>query len=262
MKILFNTYSNNTPYQNFKGKSNSLCPLMSAVESGFGNKINFNKTPISEYIAHTNIKKIISEDEYDRTLSLLKNDQTWRSMWSISAVSKFEQGILPYAGREDRSVVINTYMRSKRIVDPRFTEGIIQEYIRVLDYALQEIDKVYGSYNGIVYRVGMFDTEPKNYISTARDPEGLNALISSKEDYHQPFHIIYTKHGHKIEEIQKKMWSFYTREREILLNPMTKYEEITTITPEMEALKKNLRKSIYNDYGYVPELNTKFYKEI
>jgi hypothetical protein len=261
MKILFNTFPNRTPSQNFKSKS--VCPLLSAAESNFKNKAFINKILPSEYIANTNIKKIISEEEYDKTLNLLKNDQTWRTRWSIPCASKFEQGILPYAGEDDRSAVINIYMQNKHIVDPRFTDKITQEYIRVLDYALKEIDKVYGSYKGIVYRIGWFGDKPANYISTARDPEGLNAVITSKQDYHKPFSIIYTKHGHKIEEIQKKIGCLeYMRETEILLEPNTNYEVITTITPEMESLKQNLQKAIGNDYGRVPQLNTRFYKEI
>ena len=233
--------------------------FMSANEIYFRGQIIKPKT-----IAFTDIPKIISEAEYDEVLSRLKKDRTWWPGWSHGRATKFEQGILPYAGEQDRSVVINTFMRSGHIVDPRFSEGILRDYVRVMDYALGEFDKTYGQYEGLVYRCGKMDNPSKNYISTAREPEGLTAIIDSRECYHKPFYIIYTKHGHKIEDLQKKVTHNFQHlwEREILLDPAKQYEEITEITPEMQALKDNLRRSIQDDYGRVPELNTIFLREV
>ena len=267
MRISFNTCINKTT--SFNCTKNTQKPHISSgtFEDNLmcTNAIYFRgQLQKPETISYTDIPIITSEAEYDDVLNRLKNDRTWWPGWSHGRATKFEQGILPYAGEQDRSVVINTFMRNGHIVDPRFSESILRDYVRVMDYALKEFDKTYGKYEGLVYRCGIMDNPPKNYISTSREPEGLTAIINSKDCYHNPFYIIYTKHGHKIEEMQKKLCSnpMLRREREIILDPARQYEEITDITPEMQELKNNLRLAIRDDYGYVPELNTIFYREV
>lgn len=263
MQVYFNNFSN-IKYQNFKGSNNTVSPLILQAENKIisaGAGIVEKNLLQSEFIAHTNIKKITSEEEFDRVLNKLKNDKSWRKgWWDRGSATKFEQAIIPYTGEEDRSSHINWYMHSGHLVDPLFSEDITREYIRAMYYALPEIDKVYGKYSGIVYRCGHMDEVPKNFISTASDPVGVSYIISSREDYHKPFYIIYTESGHLIQEMQKKLCWKYARECEVILDPDTHFEKITEITPEMLELKRNLRNAIRDEYA-VPELNVTFLKE-
>lgn len=260
MQVYFNNFSN-IPYQNFRGMNKNIGSSILSVEN---NILNTGREyfPQSEYIAHTNIKKITSEEEFDRVLSKIKNDSSWLGgWWNRGRATKFEQAIIPYIGEEDRSAHINCYMHSGHLTNPRFSEDITREYIRAMFYALPEIDKTYGKYRGIVYRCGYMDETPRNFVSTARDPVGVSYIITSREDYHKPFYIIYTNNGHNIEEMQKKYCYKYARETEILLDPENHYEKITEITPEMNELKRHLREAIRDEY-VVPELNVTFLREI
>lgn len=247
-------------YQNIKKINCNLNSLNQHTNT----KVKFSgNNPTTDFIGHTNIRKINSDEEFYSVLSGLKNDKSWlKGWWDYPNATKFEQAIVPYIDREGISALINGYMRCGSIPNIRFSEHIIRDYIRAISFALTKIDEEYGKYEGIVYRCGHMDNVTKNFISTACDPTGVKSVITSKRDYREPFFIIYTKNGHKILDIQKKLGSYYAMEHEILIDPNTNFEEITNITPEMLELKHNLKKSIRIDEYVVPELNVTFLREI
>ncbi len=243
----------------------AIAPVVSKTALHSANEIYF-KSQIRQpgTIGYTNIKKIASEKEYDEVLDRLMNTGSWWTPWTRRGANKFEQGLMPYGGKDDISDVMNTYMRTGRIYNPRYTPDVVEDYIRVMEYALSEIDKVYGKYEGIVYRCGPVDSPARNFISTAREPDGLNNIITCPEDYHKPFYIIYAKNGHRMEEVQNKINGHFNiiGETEIILDPTTRFEEITEITPEMKELKKGLENAVRDENGHLHSLNVIFCKEV
>jgi len=230
---LFNNTLCNLDFQNRKGYSNNAF-----FQHKNTCKINFQgipqKTPT---IGYTNIKKIASEAEYDKILKNLQSNTYWSHSWNKE--NKFETGIMPYAGLNDLSSEINSFLRNG---NTRMNHYMLEDIIRVLDFALNEIDKTYGKYEGFVYRYGFVDNNTRNYVSTARNPLGAMLQIENRHRCENPLYIIWTENGHKIEEVQKKLKynSTYIEESEILLNPTTYFQEINYLTPEFEEAKKCL----------------------
>lgn len=268
MQITFNPIINNTnpspslkksEYSNYvKTKTNNN--LMNTNAVYFMGKINAVKT-----IGKTGIKKITSEKEYDEALNRLKNSQTWWHSWSNIRLNKYEEGLMPYIGESDISRHINGFMRDGHVADyTKLTSELLTDYVRVMDYALEKVDEVYGKYEGIVYRYGRFDTNPQNFISSARKPNGAAKFADERHSYKHPFRVIYTKNGHKVEEIQKKVGTnqVYIEETEIILNPDSHYEIIDDITPEMEAEKEKIRKALREENDRVHGFRTIFYREV
>jgi len=246
----------------FIGLQTSFPPprvLEHSIDSG---KRSIENILQSEFIFNTNIKRITSETEFDYVLARLKRDRSWKGgWWNIDHATKYEQAIIPYTGEQDISAHLNWYMYSGNIVNPNISEEITREYIRAMCYALPEIDKVYGKYTGIVYRCGYMEKMPKSFVSTTSDPMGLRYIIHTREDYRQPFYIVYTNNGHRIEDMQKKLGCRYQCEHEIILSSGTQYEEVTKITPKMEELQHKMKEAIRDDFA-MPSLNITFLREI
>lgn len=197
-------------------------------------------------IKFSDIKKISSESEYDSVIKELKNSGNWSGWWEVG--NKFDKGLMPYIGREDISFRINHFLRNGGLIDNKYTENALKNIIRVFDYALDETDKVYGRYSGIVYRYGIVDKDSKNYVSTAEKAEGLGNIIP-EEDKHlfkNPFYIIKVKNGHKAEEIQKKLNynNVYTEESEIIIKPAS-FQEINEPNAEMKKAEINLKNTLH-----------------
>lgn len=92
------------------------------------------------------------------------------------------------------------------------------------------------------------------------------SVIATEGMQRDNYHIIFTDSGHKIIDLQKRISElpdaspdkksvaeFFIEESEILLDPDTKYEEITELTPEMENLKQksiDSFKDFHSDYHY------------
>lgn len=247
MKIDFNTHNiykakNGHPYKCIKNQSFGSIQTKSA------------------YIPFTNIKKISSEIEYDTIINKLRDKNYWR----LFKCDKFEEALMPYISKDDISYRINLFLRENELLDNRYSGDFLENIIRTMDYALNKIDKIYGKYEGIVYRYGKTDKTSKNFVSAARDPNGVKHIIPDDErrEFKKPFYIIQTKNGHKIEEVQKKLKynDVYTDETEILISPC-KFEEVDENLPEMQdakiKLKNALLKERFNDY---PKIS--FFKEI
>ena len=221
----------------------------------------------AETIAQTGIKRIQSEEEYDSSLEKIMQHPSWHSgVWTRSNANKYEQGIIPYCGEADCSYEINSFMRGSKVLNPRFSPEILEEYVRVLDYALREMDKDYGEYSGVLYRVGRLDKVSRNFVSTSKSPDGLYGQIRDRKDFHKPFYVIFDGFGHNINELQKKFNSmiFYLiREDEIIVDPDITFEEITDITPEMQEMKREIKEALPNDIGAMPnELKVTFVRAL
>lgn len=210
-------------------------------------------------IGSTGIKRILTEAEYDKVLAKLKASGAWDGRWDHSTASKFDEGVMPYAGTDDISHIINTFLREGRVVSDRYTTELIREHVRLLDYALSELDKTYGKYEGFVFRNGPVDKIGRNYISTSRTALGAVNASNSRRAYEDQYYIIMTQNGHKIEEVQKKLKynPVYIAESEILLEPSSFYDEILTETPEIKAAKEELLKALNQECHYVSKFMMK-----
>ena len=268
MQITFNPILNNTVSKQHSSKNCSVpacskqnANLMTSNAVYFMGKVNSITT-----IGKTGIKKIKSEKEYDEVLNRLKNDKSWWCQWSNPMMNKYEEGIMPYIGENDISHHINIFMRTGEPVPSlKYTPELLTDYIRVMDYALKKIDKIYGKHKGVVYRYGYFDINPQNFVSTAKKPNGAAIFVNDDaRQYEYPFHVIYTKNGHKAEEVQRKFSNnpAYLKESEIILNPDSHYEIITEITPEMEAEKAKISRALREENNHVHEFKTIFYREV
>ena len=218
-------------------------------------------------ISGTNISAIKSDEEFFKVLEKLKKDSSWNKNWNIEGANPYEIGLMPYSHTADIHSYINGYLREGKLSsNSGFTEDIIKDYVRLTDYALKKLDKVYGKYQGVVYRYGWFNSTPEAFTSTASTPFGAVCHSDKFRPYKQRYNIILTKHGSKIEKMQEKLGNLNLaqREQEILLRPGHKFEEIKTLTPELEKLKQELFETMKKEHGYLCEdlINLHFWQEI
>lgn len=223
--------------------------------------------PLVQKISGSNINAISSDKEYVEVLEKLKNHSSWCREWNIEGANLYEIGLMPYTGKIDIHDYINIYMREGRVSPTSgFSKEILEDYIRVTDYALNKVDKTYGSYQGVVYRYGWFDPNLKGFTSTACSPYGAVCHADKFRPYKERYNIILTNHGTKIEKIQEKLGhiDLSQREQEIILKPGHKFEEIKTLTPELEELKQKLYKTMKKEHGYLceKEVQLHFWQEI
>jgi len=187
------------------------------------------------------IKPIQSEKEFKIILEELMQDSSYKWKNVINAFD-YERAILPYVGRGDISLDINTYLREgmlkkKTYVD--ITDENIKKYIQVLEYGLRHLDKEYGSYSGIVYRYGDFLSKTPNYVSTSDKIQGALNIADKSNPYEKAYNIIFTNHGHKINEMQKRLgFKFAESESEILLDSSKSYVELVDSTPQLNRLRE------------------------
>lgn len=129
-------------------------------------------------------------------------------MENTSNALNYEQAILPYAGRGDIHMDINAYLREgtlKNKTYPDITDTNIKKYSQVLDYGLKKLDEEYGEYSGIVYRCSIFSPTTPNYVSTSDKMQGAVDFADPKNPSKNTFNIIFTNHGHKINQMQKRL---------------------------------------------------------
>lgn len=231
--------------------------------------IVFKSNPIKlAKIGFSNIEKITSEKKYDNLMNGLKKSKNWSYYWNSQ--NKFEEGIMPYTYREDISYQINSFLR-----DPNFctkfrkiNENFLTNIIKILDFALYKIDEIYGKFEGIVYRYGKTDNISEGFTSTAKNPIGAidfyERYVYQDKQPEYPMYIIYTKNGHKINDVHKRIGGINPMperqvcidESEILLHP-TVFEEITNPTKEMLDAKEALLKAgkSKNEFGMTYHYN-------
>lgn len=230
--------------------------------------LQFSKN-LSETINGKNIilKKIQSEDEFESILSELLQDSTY--VWhSVSEANKYEQAILPYAGRGDIHLDINSYLRDGVLGEKTYsgiTPEKIEKYIKVLDYGLNQLDREYGKYKGVVYRCGMFSSQTPNYVSASDKMSGAIDFADPSNPVKDQFNVIFTNHGHKINEMQKHLgFKFAQTESEILLDPGKSFVEVDADLPFINNLKENFYKEFKTKYPNfdLNNINLKFWQEI
>lgn len=162
---------------------------------------------------------------------------------------KEEEGLLIYAGVNDLSSDINKFLTNRPMKE--MDESMAKDVVRVLDYSLEQLDKKYGTYNGIVYRQGFFEPNTGQYISTTTEPEIAASLRGGvMMNKNQDFYVIKTKKAHKINKFQKKMGSDYAEEEEeILIDRTAKLEEVKYPIGDLLIAKRELLK-LLNEYSH------------
>ena len=221
-------------------------------------------TPLNELVK-INISKtkpeIKTDEEFEIAMKKLMDNpefiENWKKDDPVSSI------ISVYAGCPDRSRSINTNMRNKY-----YKDSFINEVTRCLKYGLKKVDERYGNYQGIVYRGGYFGDNgtitTQNFVSTSM---ALDTPV--KKMYGEGIHVIQTNHGHRIDKVQESMHDLYAQiEREILLDPNKKFEEIKELTPELIKIKqKVIEKAAWYDENYIYyngecTLPIRFWKEV
>lgn len=255
--------TDNTVFAFTNNSNNLIKKLVHNVDEVYVSKPKINGT---------NVEAITSESEFIDVLTKLKSHRTWNKAWNVPNANHYETALMPYAGKADIHEEINQILRFGKLSEVNYflKKDILDDYIRITDYALKGIDKTYGKYSGVVYRYGLMDAklgkQTLSFVSTASNPNGAARVAKALDTYNEPYNIIFTKHGHKIVDVQKKLayCDDYIKESEILLEPGRKYEQIKEITPEMERLRKQLYSIIETEQGINPEglLKVDFYREV
>lgn len=207
-------------------------------------------------IGFSNLDKITSEAEYDALFNKLQQSGNWSKWWK--ARNKYETALMPYSGDEEIYYKINKVLRGEEITDKRYSNSMLEDIIRLMDYAFNEIDKLYGKFEGIVFRYGRVNEVSKNYVSAAHSPKGLLNFITgvNRDGFAREFNIINVKNGHKIEKIQP----FYEEEKEIVISP-TKFEKVINPPSQMLQAKEELLKALKNT-NIKKDLSIGFFNEV
>lgn len=105
-------------------------------------------------------------------------EKDYREQWeTYKNASEIEMGLLPYCGEADNCDLINQYL-SGRLNNPavvrgqghHFPENIDScvDMVRALDYSLKNLDKEFGTYQGLVFREGYMDEGNGQFYSTTK----------------------------------------------------------------------------------------------
>ena len=179
------------------------------------------------------------------------------------------KGLLPYCGEADISADINMFLRNN--VNGKLgtvKEGSLvyskdflknnkemlhldsdsaNDFVRCLDYSLEQIDKKYGTFEGFVYRGGLFNGDAKQFYSTSTKVSPVQGLC--QRGHNLQFHLIKTNNGHKIYEFQREYNpanEIIQIESEVLLPRNSKYTEITN-TQKYAKEKQDMAQALYDN---------------
>ncbi len=160
-----------------------------------------------------------------------------------------EQGLIPYCGHCSISAKINQYLSGR--IEPT---AEMQDVARALDYSLSQLDKKVGKYDGIVFRQGFMDANPKQYLSTSKDPTCAARFDDGWADpydvKYRTYSVIKTKGGHDIASFQKKMNDILAnREQEVLLSHKAQYREVPVeeCTEELLKAREEMASRLFKD---------------
>lgn len=169
-----------------------------------------------------------------------------------------EMGLIPYCGWNDNSLAINMFL-SERLTE----NGPLDEYVRepkhfnscvdvvrALDYSLNNLDKEFGKYDGIVYRIGYMSEEGKQYFSTSKSFVVADRRRQSQFSFDKGrgYSVIRLKNGHKIYDFQKKMGCrFSETEEEVLTDRHSKFRKLKPEEYDEELIqaRENLAKRLF-----------------
>ena len=232
---------------------------------------------IEDLSKRTNNCRVIFDERTDYPIISVRENPDLPD--KIDLVHKGLRGLLPYCGNDDISHDINLYLKQKDdiympmvkagtdtdfIDSPEFNQLIhfdsetIKSFIKCLDFSIEQCNRRYGVYEGLVYRGGLFSADGGMYYSTSAHPCSTNIATQINDPSKHQFHIIKTKHGAKIHEFQNEFnnnaWFF---EEEILLPRDTKYKELDD-TSKYEKEKLAFAQEILHQYK---ESNTCFIEQ-
>lgn len=194
------------------------------------------------------LKPIKSEEEYNELLKEILGYKAPPSpnglrepviqRWDYENSDKCLKGLISYCGGWDLSNVINCWLTGRTFQNHlNLNDEQIANIIRCMDYSLEKLDDIYGTYKGVVYRKGFFDPiTDKQFYSTSGD--AIKAVRHSGENIpsaNNPYSIIKVKKGHDIQAFQLNANSFLSRkfaqtEKEVLLDRHSDFRKI----PESE----------------------------
>lgn len=177
------------------------------------------------------------------------------------------KGLLPYCGEADISADINMFLKYNQngklgtvkegtlVYSKEFLNGnkellhldsdSANDFVKCLDYSLEQLDKRYGTYNGFVYRGGLFDGNARQFYSTSSQLNPVQVRCQRGNDYQ--FHLIKTTNGHKIKDFQAEFNpnnKLFSMESEILLPRNTKYTEVTN-SGKYETGRRAMAEKLY-----------------
>jgi hypothetical protein len=148
------------------------------------------------------------------------------------------KGLIAYCGGWDLSKIINCWLTGRTFQNNQnLNDEQIANIIRCMDYSLEKLDDIYGTYKGIVYRKGFFNPiTDKQFYSTSE--EAIKAVKHSGKHIpssDNPYSIIKVKKGHDIKAFHLNANSclsrnFAQKEKEILLDRHSEFRKI----PECE----------------------------
>lgn len=156
------------------------------------------------------------------------------------------KGMLPYCGKFDISNEINRYLSGREFGN--VSKESIEKFSKLLDTSLEECDKNFGIFKGIVYRGGYFSPKSKQFYSSSFELNPELLMFHAGDGSSKQFHIIKTKSGHNINAFQEKYCTGdireqFLEEKEILLSKKSKFQEPTN-NPELELEKQKVAESL------------------
>lgn len=209
-------------------------------------------TTAQKHISKHKIKPIENDEEYYTVLNRLKQKEEWgdnlygwykNPLISLENIQNYptcqdiEKGVIAYAGYSDIHIALNSYLSGRKL-PWGFSEQMGEDFTKLVDYSLKDMDKTFTPYNGITYRIGFFDPKVKQYYSTSKSPKTFP--YGNKDGQHTMF---VSKRGHDIEAFQKAKNTsdrreIFIREQEVLMDISADYRELVDLTPEL--IKKRL----------------------
>lgn len=204
------------------------------------------------------IKPIKSSEEYNTVLQRLQQKEewgdnlygwyknpliSWQNVKNYPTCKDIEKGVIAYAGYDDIHIALNRYL-SGRTLPYDFSKQMGEDFTKLVDYSLKNMDKTFPPYNGITYRFGFFDPKVKQYYSTSKSPRTFP--YGNKDGQHTMF---VSKRGHDIEAFQKAKNTSAGRQRfidehEVLMDVSADYRELVDLTPELIEKKVEYAKTI------------------
>lgn len=204
------------------------------------------------------IKPIKSSEEYNTVLQRLQLKEewgdnlygwyknpliSWQNVQNYPTCRDIEKGVIAYAGYDDIHIALNSFL-SGRTLPEGFSKQMGEDFTKLVDYSLKNMDKTFTPYNGVTYRFGFFDPKVKQYYSTSKSPKTFP--YGNKCGQHTMF---VSKRGHDIEAFQKAKNTSASRQRfidehEVLMDVSADYRELVDLTPELIEKKLEYAKII------------------
>lgn len=215
---------------------------------------SYNSGNIKKLIKYGNIQilPISSEKEFDLLMNSLKRNKNNMFIFehcfaSCNSEDKHIKALQGYCGEHDISKYINYYLATGKFFPKMYVKNLItgkiytlrekdlKKYIRILEYSLKKADETIPRYEGNVFRSGHFNKNGGQFWSTSKNAKGAVAHAGIEITHTNKaitFSVIKTAKGTDIQEINRG--TCFEKEAEVLLNPNSKFIDITDEIPEEE----------------------------